>query len=920
MKKLFVLIIQLISWAVLHGQMVYTEPPLPVMGTPVQVFYDTSKDPGELKNYTEDIYAHTGVILKGNTSWQHVIGTWGYNSTQPKLTYLGNYLYRLDISPDIKTYYSLADNDSVQKLAFVFRNAAGTHQTRPDIFLNVYGEGLQISILQPAGHTLLNRNSDLFISAATSLYADITLALNNSMVKTESGTSINHTIHFSDAGDYWIRVSANDGSNRKADSVFVHVLGDQEEVNLPEQLADGINYIEEDSVVLVLYAPEKQHVFVIGDFNDWTPGADYRMMKDGDRYWISLSNLTPGEEYAFQYLVDGTLRIADPYTSKVLDPWNDPYITPATYPDLKPYPAGRTEGIVAVLQTGQTEYVWNNDSYIPPPKEKLVIYEMLLRDFLAAHDWKTLADTLNYFDNLGITAIEIMPFNEFEGNLSWGYNPSFYFAPDKYYGTVNDLKAFVDSCHGRGIAVIMDIVLNHANNSCPLAQLYWDEANNKPASSNPWFNPDSPNPSLSWGNDFNHESEATKAFVESVTSYWLMKYRIDGFRFDFSKGFTNTPGDGSAYDASRIAILKRIADHIRAVNPDAYIILEHFGTNPEEEELANHGMMLWGEMTSVYALAAQGKTSDLSWATYKARSWEVPHLISYMESHDKERLMVMNLSSGASSGTYNTREPATALKRMEAVAVFLLAIPGPKMIWQFGEMGYDVSIDYGGKLSEKPIRWYYLSEPGRQRLYQVYKCMNELRKEHEAFHTDTYTYSLDGLQKRITLNHASMDITVLGNFGLTEATIPPAFTSTGKWYEYFTGDSLQVSDINQLITLRAGEYRIYTSKRLQIPDYFQGTEDLRFQEFDLRVGIYPNPSPEGCTFIVESEKAETISLSISDISGRLVKAIVSNQKVKGTEYFRWDGLTESGYPAPPGIYFLQITTPVSGKTIRIIKT
>ena len=55
-----------------------------------------------------------------------------------------------------------------------------------------------------------------------------------------------------------------------------------------------------------------------------------------------------------------------------------------------------------------------------------------------------------------------MPFNEFEGNDSWGYNPDFYFAPDKYYGPKNTLKEFIDSCHSKGIAVIMDIALNHS--------------------------------------------------------------------------------------------------------------------------------------------------------------------------------------------------------------------------------------------------------------------------------------------------------------------------------------------------------------------------------------------------------------------------------------------------------------------------
>jgi len=131
-----------------------------------------------------------------------------------------------------------------------------------------------------------------------------------------------------------------------------------------------------------------------------------------------------------------------------------------------------------------------------------------------------------------------MPVCEFEGNLSWGYNPSFYFAPDKYYGPKNDMKVFIDSCHNRGIAVIMDIVLNHCFGQSPLVQLYLDHYGTDEIyikSPNPWFNTSSPNTLYKWGADFNHESISTQKLVDRINSYWLTDYNIDGFRFDFSK-------------------------------------------------------------------------------------------------------------------------------------------------------------------------------------------------------------------------------------------------------------------------------------------------------------------------------------------------------------------------------------------------
>jgi len=221
--------------------------------------------------------------------------------------------------------------------------------------------------------------------------------------------------------------------------------------------------------------------------------------------------------------------VAETYTDKILDPWNDTWLEEETYPNLKPYPQGKTMGIVSVLQTDQDEYQWQNPNFNPPEVDKLVVYELLLRDFIDAHDFKTLKDTISYFKRLGINAVELMPVNEFEGNLSWGYNPSFYFAADKYYGPKDDVKAFIDECHANGIAVILDIVLNHAYGQCVLAQMYWDAENSQPAANNPWFNTVSPNPVFHWGSDFNHESPATKAFVDRVNRYWMSEYKFDGF-------------------------------------------------------------------------------------------------------------------------------------------------------------------------------------------------------------------------------------------------------------------------------------------------------------------------------------------------------------------------------------------------------
>lgn len=906
--------------------MVTSDPALPTPGKLIKIFYDSSKDAGMLHNFTGDLYAHTGVFIRGTTGWQNVVGTWGINSTQPKLVYLGSYRYELDISPDIKSFYSLASSDIVTKICLVFRNAGATQQTSPDIFLDVFPAGLNVTFSLPSKSSFVTEiYRNIYIKAEGTLADSVSLYINNKFIK--SGTTpdlVTDTILPVEYGENRVKVIAWDKPAFAADSFFYYVRKPIITEAMPAELKDGINYTSSTSVTLVLHAPYKNYVFATGDFTSWLACEKGYMKRtpDSERYWLQINGFIPGKEYRFQYLVDTSLYIAEPYADKVLDPLNDQYITSATFPKLIQYPKDTASGIVSVLQTSQIPYSWETTTYQPPKKSDLVIYELLVRDFTAKHDYKTLIDTLSYLDDLGVNAIELMPVNEFEGNISWGYNPSFYFAPDKYYGPKNDLKAFIDSCHNRGIAVIMDIVLNHCFGQSPFVQLYLDHYGTDQIfmkTPNPWFNASSPNPVYKWGADFNHESISTQKLADRIIYYWLTEYKIDGFRFDFSKGFTNTPGDGAIYDASRIAILKRMADKIWNVNPEAYVILEHFAQNYEEMELAGYGMMLWGNINYNYAEAAMGYSSDLTAVSSSGRGWAVPNLVSYMESHDEERIMFKTITYGAASGDYNIQNFKVALKRMQLIALFFLTVPGPKMIWQFGELGYDISIDNGGRTSEKPPEWEYYLDPDRKRLFLMYKLLNELRKTEPVFGTSDFSYSLSTPLKRLQLIHASMKVNILGNFGITSSAIDPVFPQSGKWYECFTGDSISVINVNEAINLQPGEYRLYTTKKLVLPKLIFGIEDQSFSEKELYVSVYPNPSPEGFTFEIQSMDPEPASITIFDLTGSMIRQLRTETISNGLQSVKWDGRSAGGSEVSVGIYFALIRTPSRHKTVKVIK-
>ncbi|MEN8155814.1 MAG: alpha-amylase family glycosyl hydrolase [Bacteroidota bacterium] len=874
------MLLALVLITIARTQIITADPAFPTDSQPVTIYFDATKGTQGLIDYPGDVYAHTGVLTdksSGGGDWKYVKTNWGENTPETKLTRESANLYSLQITPSIREYYGVPGGESITHLTFVFRSEDSSKEGKgdgaTDIFYEVYEEGLQVTITYPErGMLVLNLNEVVDFEAVATLADTMAIYINGEHRKSRGGVDvITDTLPTEAYGEFEVVVWAANQEDEARDTMHYIVRSEPVIEEVPDGIMDGINYLSETVVILSLYAPGKEYVYVVGDFSGWAPRENFYMKKsaDGTRFWLQIDGLSPGVEYAYQYFIDGELLLADPYTEKVLDPGNDGGISETTYPNLKEYPHGQTIGIASVLQTGQQDYSWENTSFTPPEKSKLVIYEMLLRDFLVAHDWTTLTDTLDYFSNLGVNAIELLPFNEFEGNESWGYNPSFYFAPDKYYGPKEELQVFIDSCHGRGIAVIMDMVLNHSYSQSPFVQLYFDPSTYKVTAENPWYNVESPNSAYSWGYDFDHESQATKELVDRVNTHWLSEYALDGFRFDFTKGFTNTPGDGGAYDAARIAILKRMADEIWKVKSDAWVILEHFSDNSEERDLANYGMMIWGNTNHNYGEGVMGYNengkSNFSWISYKNRGWNDPHLVGYMESHDEERLMYKMLTYGKVGENYSTQDPNTALERMKLAGAFFFTIPGPKMVWQFGELGYDYSIDYDCRVCNKPIRWDYYDVWKRNKLYQVWSSLIRLKTNEQAFSSTDFTLNVTGAAKRISINHEDMDVRIIGNFDVVEQSMDPSFSKAGWWYDYFGRDSSDVANLNEPILLQPGEFRIYTTKRLGDPGIADGIQKLRQVGNGFRT--YPNPVRDMLYMDPVNQEAR---IRVFNISGKLV--------------------------------------------------
>lgn len=714
-----------------------------------------------LLNYTEDCYLYTGVYSEG--SWMYVPAAWDEDTDKCKMTRVKDNVWKISLTPSIRDWFG-SGTTPIEQLGLIIRTTDGTKGIEEDTYVEIQDD-------------VYNGFTPAAIQYAT----------------------------------------------------------------MPSGLEYGINVIDNSTVTLVLYEKDNtntrnyDYAYVMGDFNNWTrSNTENSQMYYDDAagcWWITLSGLDASQEYAFQYYMgklddttgevdkDSELRLADPYAEKILES-GDSYIAESTYPSSERVYPDKGAGTVSVFQIERDNYGWAHDDFEIADKNNLMIYELLLRDFSESGDLQGAYDKLDYLQALGITAIELMPVQEFEGNDSWGYNPTFYFALDKAYGTRQMYKKFIDECHRRGIAVIFDIVYNHATGSHTFARLYWDSENNKTASNNPWFNVDAPH-NYSVFQDFNHEQTMVREFFKRNLKYLLNEYHVDGFRFDLSKGFTQNPTgnnyEGSSYDETRIAIIRDYYNTIQSVNPNAVMICEHWTEWNEENVLALAGIQCWHKASSGdeqgYYQSGMGYTQNSSFLYLTNYGNPVAYggWVGFMESHDEERVAYKAKMYGPSAIRDNL---TNRMHQLAANAAFCFTVPGPKMIWQFGELGYDETLgtDDTGKTDAKPLHWEYYDDEDRRYLYDVYAKLLTLRKNHPNLFGESTTFLWNVTEdywtgtspRTLSLSYGTEKLYVIGNFGDTESTCTLDSDIT---YDYINGTTLS----STTVTVAAHDFFLGTS-------------------------------------------------------------------------------------------------------------
>lgn len=758
----------LLAFAPAGAQIVTTSPsPLQEASSDVVLTYHADSPLGNmgLANLAAgfDVYAHIGVITSkssGPGDWRYVVTPWPEsgnsqtaNTDKNRLTKVSANTYALTVG-DIRTYFGITDaSETVKEIVAVFRTADGKKEGKTsdgsDIRIPVLAPGFQIEFTSDPENTILSGATTIRFKVNSTREADLSIAVAGNTISSAKGvTTLTADYTFTASGDYEVTATAVSGGETRIQTINVAYPGQSEQEPYPGGVPKmGAVKNADGTVTFCLAAPGKSSVMLVPSWDDYAYYERNQMKRydyQGNSYfWITVAGLADDQWYPYYYVVDGRYRVADPYAHLILDCYNDSYIDPSVWPDMPKYPVDKVTGVMLAVYRGDMDN-YDFAAFEIPDHKNLIIYEMLFRDFTGSNGVaegngtvRKAIEKIPYIKAMGFNAVELMPIMEFNGNNSWGYNTNFYMAPDKAYGSPTDYKDFIDECHRQGIAVILDIVFNQSDGLHPWYMMY-------PAASNPFYNQTAPH-EYSVLNDWNQGNALVQQQWTDAIKYWMTAYNVDGYRFDLVKGLGDNDsykaaGGTDQYNQSRIDRMKRLHGVITSVKPDGIHINENLAGDKEEIAMGEDGEIQWANLNNSSCQFTMGYSTDCDLMNFLSTAYgnrPAFSTVSYAESHDEQRMAYKNAAYGVAAVQ---GESLDSYRRLGSLAVQMLLTPGPKMVWQFGELGnsQNTKNDKGGNNTDpKIVDWNWLDNPDRHYLMETYTAMIQLRRDYpELFGPD----------------------------------------------------------------------------------------------------------------------------------------------------------------------------------------
>ncbi|BAY08744.1 alpha-amylase family glycosyl hydrolase [Calothrix sp. NIES-2098] len=527
-----------------------------------------------------------------------------------------------------------------------------------------------------------------------------------------------------------------------------------------------------------LFAPRNKKAALIGSFSDW---QETPMEKTEDGYFRTQINLEDGiYQYKFRVQTQSPNFEPDEWI-EVIDPY-------ATDVDEQ-----QKLGLVNI-KNGQRivdSYSWQYDDIPLPENEALIIYEMHVADFTGGDidsekrgTYLDAIEKLDYLQELGINAVELMPVNEYPGDYSWGYKVRHFFATESSYGSTEDLKRLIDECHHRGIRVFMDGIYNHTDEECPLMLIdrnYWYyEHMHYPE-----------DPANYWGPEFNYDKydeqldvKPSWKYVGDVVRFWVQEYHIDGIRFDAVRQLANFEFlHWLAMQAKKNTAPKpfyNIAEHI----PDTSKITTPQGPLDACWHESFHYFVIPHICGEKFEIEHLKQVLDPRQQGYKTGT----NVINYLATHDRERLF----RELGNKGIFDE----AAFTRAKLAAVLLMTAMGIPMLWMGEEFGEHKRKSQNVNQPKK-IAWPLLEHPENQDLFEYYRKLILLRKHNPALQSENIEFFHEDPQAKLLAyvrwDERGSQVVVVVNFcdrDLKDYQIPN-FPTGEHWQDWFANTQVE---------------------------------------------------------------------------------------------------------------------------------
>ena len=342
----------------------------------------------------------------------------------------------------------------------------------------------------------------------------------------------------------------------------IHLIGEGRHERLWERL--GAHPLDGDGVRFAVWAPNGREVSVVGDWNSWTEGADSLAPQGASGVWAGVASAREGQAYKFAVRgSDGVTRLkADPLAFRAEVP----------------------PGTASVVY--RSRHVWSDDAWLAqraatdPLVAPMSVYEAHAGSWRQGLGWRELGDELGeHVAELGFTHVELLPVMQHPFGPSWGYQVTGYYAPQATLGEPDDLRAFVDALHGRGIGVILDWVPAHFPRDDWALARFDGTALYEHADPRRGAHPD-------WGTlVFNYGRHEVRNFLLANALYWVEEFHADGLRVDAVASmiyldYSRAPGEwlpnryGGREDLEAVSFLQELNAVVHGAHPGVVMVAE----------------------------------------------------------------------------------------------------------------------------------------------------------------------------------------------------------------------------------------------------------------------------------------------------------------------------------------------------------